>query len=56
MSSDNKWYWISTAQQWAFCNITATNSPFVTAIRTAQHTADDYFLDMEGNPYYPGEG
>ena len=29
---------------------------FLLDMRTAQHTADDYFLDMEGNPYYPGEG
>ena len=24
--------------------------------RTAQHTAEDYFNDMEGGKYYPGEG
>lgn len=29
---------------------------FLSDMRTAQHTADDYFLDMEGKPYYPGEG
>lgn len=29
---------------------------FLLDMRTAQHTADDYFLDMEGNPYYLGEG
>lgn len=29
---------------------------FLLDMRTAQHTVDDYFLDMEGNPYYPGEG
>ena len=29
---------------------------FLLDMRTAQHTADDYFLDMEGKPYYPGEG
>ncbi len=29
---------------------------FLLDMRTSQHTADDYFLDMEGNPYYPGEG
>ena len=29
---------------------------FLLDMRTSQHTADDYFWDMEGNPYYPGEG
>lgn len=29
---------------------------FLLDMRTSQHTADDYFLDMEGKPYYPGEG
>ncbi|MDL2302325.1 glycoside hydrolase family 78 protein [Lachnospiraceae bacterium OttesenSCG-928-D06] len=29
---------------------------FFLDIRTEQHKADDFFFDMEGNPFYPGEG
>lgn len=29
---------------------------FLLDMRTAQHTAEDYFLDMEGGRFYPGEG
>ena len=29
---------------------------FLLDMRTSQHTAEDFFLDMEGKPYYPGEG
>ena len=29
---------------------------FLTDTRMAQHTAEDYFLDMEGGRFYPGDG
>jgi len=29
---------------------------FLQDIRVAQHTADDYFYDFEGNKFYPGDG
>ena len=29
---------------------------FLLDMRTAQHTSEDYFLDFEGNRFYPGDG
>ena len=29
---------------------------FLTDLRLAQHTSEDFFLDMEGRPFYPGAG
>lgn len=29
---------------------------FLKDAREAQHTVEDYFLDMEGHPFYPGDG